>query len=130
MNIKHIVTANIFAHLPDGFQKRLAFNVADGAADFNQHHIGAGLFGQLVEAGFDLTGQVWHNLDSAAQIIAAALFGDNGGIDLAGGDVRFGREVNVNEPLVIAEVKISFGTVTGDKDLTMLVRRHGARIYV
>ncbi len=39
VDVKDVVTADILAHLADGFQEGLAFNVADGAADLNEQDV-------------------------------------------------------------------------------------------
>ena len=41
MYIKYVVTPDIVAHLAYGFEEGLAFDVADGAADFHQDNIRA-----------------------------------------------------------------------------------------
>ena len=43
MDIQHIVAADILAHLANGLQERQALDIADRAADLDDHHIGAGL---------------------------------------------------------------------------------------
>ncbi len=60
----------------------------------------------------------------------AALLGDDGLVDAAGGDVGELREVLVDEALVVPEVQVSLGPVVRDEDLAVLVGRHGPRVHV
>jgi hypothetical protein len=60
----------------------------------------------------------------------APLLGDHVGVDLAGGDVGHALEFGVEEPLVVAYVKVGLGAVVGDEHLPVLERVHGARIDV
>src|SRR5262249_3902506 len=69
-------------------------------------------------------------LDGAAEVVAAPLLGDDGGVDLAGGDVGGAGEVFVDEALVVTEVEIGLGAVVGDEDLAVLVGGHRPRIDV
>ena len=70
----------------------------------------------------DLVGDVRDDLDGAAEVVAAALLGDDRLVDPAGGDVGELGQVLVDEPLVVAEVEVRLGAVVGDEDLAVLVR--------
>ena len=70
------------------------------------------------------------DLDRAAEVVAAALLGDDGLVDAAGGDVGELGQVLVDEALVVTQVEVGLGAVVGDEDLAVLVRRHRARIHV
>ena len=71
-----------------------------------------------------------HNLDRFAEVGAFALLGDDGIVDFAGGDVvRFGG-VDIQEALVVTEVKVGLSTVFGDIALAVLVRVERARVDV
>jgi len=87
MNINNIAPAQIALQLADGLQKRLRLNVAYGAADFGNNHLGAGLLGHPEDSFLDLVGDVRNNLNGPAQVITAALLADNRPVDAAGGDV-------------------------------------------
>ena len=69
-----IFRAQFQAHLADGFEKRQRFDVADGAADFDDDHVDA--FGNFFDGGFDFVGDVRDDLHGFAEIIAAALFSE------------------------------------------------------
>ena len=71
-----------------------------------------------------------YDLHGLAQIVSAALLGDDLLIDAAGRQVVVASELGVGKALVVAEIEVGFGAVIGDKNLAMLERRHGARIDV
>ncbi len=39
VDVEHVVAADVFAELADGFEERQAFDVADGAADLGDEHV-------------------------------------------------------------------------------------------
>ena len=58
MDKQAVFAAHLMRNLPDRFQKRLALNIAGGAADFGNDHIGIGLFAHRIDKGFDLVGDM------------------------------------------------------------------------
>ena len=68
-----IGTPNFIANLSDGFKERLAFYVADGAADFDDDDLRVGLVGDLPHTVLDGVGDVGNDLDCAAQEVATPL---------------------------------------------------------
>ena len=78
----------------------------------------------------DLVGDVRDHLHGVAEVVAAPLLGDHRGVDLAGGDVGLGRQVGVEEALVVADVEVGLGAVVGDEDLAVLERVHRAGVDV
>jgi hypothetical protein len=70
------------------------------------------------------------DLHRLAEVIAAALLLDHLQIDTAGGVVVLARHARGREALVVAEVQIRLRAVIGHEDLTVLERRHRARIDV
>ena len=85
----YIFGAQLEAHLADGFEEWKRFDVANGAADFDQDDVHA--FGHFAEGGFDFVGDVRDDLHGFAEIIAAAFFGDDGFVEAAGGPVVVAR---------------------------------------
>ena len=75
------------AELADGFQERLAFNVADGAAHFDDGDLSVFGGGIAVEAALDLIRDVGDHLDGAAAEVAASFFLQDGPVNLSRGDV-------------------------------------------
>ena len=77
------------SHLPTSYgiwriasKKRQTFDIADRAADFDDHHI-ACLCATSHDRTFDLVGDMRNDLDGSAEIIAAAFLGDDGVINSA-----------------------------------------------
>ena len=70
------------------------------------------------------------DLNGFAEVVAAALLGDDLLVEAAGGPVVIARKFGVGEALVVAEVKVGLGAVVGDENLAVLEGRHGARIDV
>ena len=75
----------LVAELADRLQEGLAFDVANGAADFDDDDLSPARLRVLAHPGLDLVGDVRDGLDRAAQVIAPPLFGDHRLVDLAGG---------------------------------------------
>ena len=123
-----IVKARLELPLADGFQEGLALDVAHGAADFHQDDIH--ILGYLFHGALDFIRDVRDHLHGLAQVVAAALFLDDGVVDPAGGDGMVPRCGNRRETFVVAKIQIGFRAVVGDENLAVLERRHGARIHV
>ena len=71
-----------------------------------------------------------NDLHGFAEIVAAALLGDDLLVDAAGGEIVVAGEAGVGEALVVSKVEIGLGAIVGDKNLAMLKRRHGSGIDV
>ncbi len=122
MDVEHVAAADVLAHLADGLEEGQRLDIADRAADLDDDHVGAAVAGHALDALLDLVGDVRDDLDGAAEIVAAPLLGDDRLVDPARRDVRQLGQVLVDEPLVVAQVEVRFGTVIGDEDLAVLVR--------
>ena len=122
--------ADVDRELADRLEERQRLDVADGAADLGDHEVDVGRLGDQRDPLLDLVGDVRHDLDGRAEVVAAALAADHGVVDAAGGDVRGARRVGVGEALVVAEVEVGLGAVLGDEHLAVLVGRHRARVDV
>ena len=82
-----VAGADLMAELADGLQERLALNIADGAADLDDcdfRFIGIRI---RIETALDFVRDMRDNLNRAAAVVAAALFIQNGPVDLTGGYV-------------------------------------------
>src|SRR5262249_39115809 len=73
MQKKDVVSPHILAHLSDGLQERLTFNIADRAAYLADHYICAAGTSQSMNTLLDLVGDMRNDLDRAAQIFALSL---------------------------------------------------------
>jgi hypothetical protein len=71
--------------LPDGLEEGQRLDVADGAADLDDGHVDA--VGGLAHARLDLVGDVRDHLHRGAEVLAAALLGDDRLVDAPGGEV-------------------------------------------
>ena len=89
MDIDGVVARQVVADLPDRLEERQALDVADRAADLDQHEIEAVV--AVAHEFLDGVGDVRDDLDGGAEIVAAPLFGDDVLINAAGGDVVLRR---------------------------------------
>ena len=118
----------LVAELADRLEERQALDVADRAADLAQHEVDA-----LVAGGneiLDGVGDVRDDLHGGAEIVAAALFGDDLLVDAPGGDVVGLARRAPGKALIVAKIEIGFGAVVGDEHLAMLIGAHGPGIDI
>ena len=71
-----------------------------------------------------------NDLYGTSQIIAAALFIDNGQIDLACRHIGALRQIDINKTLIMAQIKVSLRAVVGNENLAVLIRAHRARVHI
>src|ERR1700684_1836884 len=109
MDEDHMAARQVVAELADSFEERQALDVADGAADLDQHEVDALV--ALEDEVLDRVGDVRNHLHRRAEIVAATLLGDQLLIDAAGGDVVLLVGAPPGEALVMAEVEVSLGAV-------------------
>ena len=86
MEIHHILPAHLLAHLTDGLQEGLGFNIPHGAANFSDDHVHRAGPAHPVDSVLDLIGNVGDDLDGAAQIVSAPLPVQHSPVHLARGD--------------------------------------------
>src|ERR1700691_2317982 len=128
MHVHGAVAAELVAELADGLEERQAFDVAHRAADLAQHEI---LAVQIaLDRLLDRVGHVRDDLHGGAEIFAAPLAPDDGGIDPARGQAVAAARGHTGIALVMAQIEVGFGAVIGDIDLAMLIGAHGAGIDV
>ena len=128
VDIDHVLLAGICLELPDGLQKRKAFDVADGAADFNNDNIHTGC--RQLNAILYLVGNVRNHLNGSPEVVTPPFFGYNCVIYFPGGKITILAQFGPGKPFIVPEIKICFGTIVGNKHLTVLKRIHGTRIHV
>ena len=78
---QHVARRLLLLELASRFYEREGFYVADGAADLRYDDVGARLVGQAAQARLDSFGDMGDHLHGAAQIVAAALAGDEALVD-------------------------------------------------
>ncbi len=128
MDVDRVLARQLVLELADRLEERQAFDVADRAADLDQHEI------VVVVAGkhelLDGIGDVRHDLDGRAEIIAAPLLGQDVLVDAPRGDVVGLGGRPAREAFVMAEIEIGLGAVIRHEDFAVLIRRHRAWIEV
>ena len=130
MQKNRVVVADFQREFADGLQKRQAFDVAGRAADFGDDDVGLGFFREHVDAVFDFVRDVRNHLDGLAEIFSLALVVQHGLINLAAREIVQARQLDVREPLVMAEVEVGLRAVVEHINFAVLIRRHRARIHV
>src|SRR6202008_149843 len=106
---QRVVAADVEAELTNRLEERHALDVADRAADFDEHDIDVAR--GAANRVLDLVGDVRDDLHGAAQVVAAALLLNDGQINLAGRPVAVPRRDHAREALVVAEVEVRLRSV-------------------
>ena len=83
-----------------------------------------------LDVQFDFVSNVRNDLHCPAEVIAATLFLDHALVYLPGGEIIAPAHLAADEALVMAQVKVGFRPVLGDKYLAVLKWTHGAGIHV
>ena len=128
VNEESVLGAEFQAHLTDGFEEGQGFDVANGATDFDDDDVDA--FGDALDAALDFVGDVGNDLNGLAEVVAAALFGEDGFVDAAGGPVIVASELGVSEALVVAKVEIGLGAIFGHENFAVLIGAHRTGINI
>ncbi len=130
VEVEHVLGPGLAADLTDRLQEGQRLDVADSAADLRDEDVAVRRLAGAAHPVLDLVRDVRDHLHGRSQVLATALLADDRVPDGAGGVVRRGAQVLVEEPLVVADVEIGLGAVLGDEDLTVLERAHRARVDV
>ena len=91
VNVDGVVLAENAAALTNGFEERRTFDIADRAADVDDHYVAFTV--ERKYAVFDLRGDVRNDLNGRAVVLASSLFRDDVGEHLPRGHVVFLAEV-------------------------------------
>src|SRR3979409_1497581 len=105
--MSRLAARQIVAELADRLEERQALDVADRAADLNQHEVDAVV--AVAPEILDRIGDGRDHLDGGAEVIAAPLLGEDLLIDAAGGDVVLPACRPAGEAFVMPEVEIGLG---------------------
>ena len=128
MDVDHVAARQIVAELADRLEERQALDVADRAADLDQHEVDPLV--ALDDEVLDGVGDMRDHLHRRAEKVAAPLLGDQLLIDAARGDVVLPVGVAAGEAFVMAEIEVGLGPVVGDEHFAVLGRAHRARVDV
>ena len=128
MDEHRVVPSEFLAHLADRLEKGERLDVAYGASHLHDHHVH--VIRDPANGVLDFARDVWDHLHGLAQVVAAALLGDDALIDAPRRAVVGAHHAGVREALVVPEVEIGLGAVIGNEDFAVLERTHGARVDV
>src|SRR4030042_3631127 len=128
MNIEHIFSSNIVPELSDRLEEWQTFNITNGSANLDDHHIVAIVY--RFYRLFNFISNVGYYLDCFPKIIPMPLLGNHIVVNLPCRIVIHLRCSYRCKPLVMYKVEVCLCTIIGDKDLTMLKRAQGARVNI
>ena len=130
VDIQGVLPSLFQPHLADSLDKGLAFNIADGAADFGDHHVRVGLLADPVDEMLDLIRHMGNDLHRGPQVSSLALPLEHIGEHLARGQVGILVQVLVDEAFIMPQVQVGLRAVLGHVNLPVLVGAHGTGIRV
>ncbi len=128
MDKQAVVSADLRRKLTDGLQKRLALNIADRAAHFNDRYVNIVL--PVIDTGFDFVGNMGDHLNRTPIVIAVALVLQDIPVNSARSNIAVLGQALVDKAFVMAKIQIRFRSVIGYENLSVLKRVHGARINI
>ena len=120
MDEHRVVPSEFLAHLADRLEKGERLDVAYGASHLHDHHVH--VIRDPANGVLDFARDVWDHLHGLAQVVAAALLGDDALIDAPRRAVVGAHHA--------AEVKVRLGPVVGHENFAVLEWRHRARIDI
>ena len=130
VDVVDVFPPHVVRHLPDRLQEGKALDVADRAADLDHHHVRVRFRRELHHLLLDHVGNVRNRLDGASQVLPKAFVGDDAAVHLSGGHAGGAGQLQIDEPLIVAQVHVRLRPIPSDKDLAVLVRGHGAGIDI
>ncbi len=130
VNKNRVISAFFVAHLPNRFQKRQTFDVADCAADFDDQNVRLFRFGHGANRHFYLVRNVRNDLNRLAEIIAAPFFFNDAQINSTARPIVRLRHLRVCKSLVMSQIQIGFRAVVRNVTFAVLKRRHRSRINI
>ena len=125
-----VFLAHLQGDLAHRLNEGLGLDIADGAADFGDDHVGIGFLANPIDEFLDLVGDVGDDLDGRTQVFAPAFLIQNVPVDLTCGKIGILVQVFVDEALIVPQIQIGFRAVFGDVNLSVLIGAHGARIHI
>jgi len=123
MDEENVVPALLVAELAQRLEEGKTLDIPDGATDLGDDNIDVrGCDAR--DAILDLVGDMGNHLHRLAEVISATFPLNHRRVNLAGGVVGVSREISVGKSLVVPEIQVGLGAITGDVDLAMLERAH------
>ena len=117
-------------HLPNGFDVRQGLDVTHRASNLSDDEIVVVFGSQNLDAALDLVGDVGNDLDGFAQVLPPTLFVNDALVNAACGDVVGLGCFHIQEPLIVAQIKVGFRPIHRDVTFSVLVWIQRARIHV
>lgn len=127
VNLEEVVLSGSASELSHRLNEWRRLDISDGSSKLDN----ADIWGLVGVVDWDLSntlypvldrvGQMWNDLNGAAEVITATLLLDNVLVDLAGCDVVLASEGDVEIALVVAEIKVDFTAVVKDEDFAVPV---------
>ena len=116
--------------LSDCLKERLAFDISDCSAYFDDSDMSFLIRKVSVELALDLICDMRDNLYGTSAVVSATFFLKNGPVDLTGCNIGIFIKILVNKSFVVTKVKVSFSAVLGNKYFTVLNGVHCSRVDI
>ena len=130
MDQNRIFMSDIQLELTDCLQKWLAFNISDGSTYLDDGNLGFLASIIAVKTALKFICDMRDNLNGSSTIIATAFFGKNRPVYFSGGHIALLCQAFVDETFIVSKVKVCFGSVICNEDLTVLDWVHRTRIDI
>ena len=125
-----VLSSDLQGYLSHCFNKRLAFNIADGTPDFGNDDVCVRFFTDLIDKFLDLVGDMRNDLHRGTQIFPSSFLIQHIPVHLAGCKVGVTVQILVDEPFIVTQIQIGFRSVLRHENLAVLIRAHGSRIHI
>lgn len=123
MDQAKVLVTDTELELTHGLNEGSRFDITDGTTQFNNTNIRLlsrvidGHSSDTLDPVLDSIRNVGYDLDSLAEIVTASLLLNNFTVDLASGNIVDTAQFNIQEPLIVAKIKVNLATVVKHKDL-------------
>jgi hypothetical protein len=127
VNLQKVSLPSTSFQLSHGLNEGRALDIANGATQFNDAHIGTlvGIVNRYscnpLDPVLNCIRKMRHNLDGLSQIVTPTLTLNYVLIYFAGGDVILAGECDIEIALVVPEVEVDFSAIIKDKDFPVPV---------
>ena len=125
-----ILMSDIQLKLTNGFHVRLALDIADSTANFDDRNLIVFCIWIAIETIFDFICNMRDDLNRMTAEIATALLVQDAPVNLSCCHVRTLVQTLIDKTLVVSKIQIGFCTVICYKYFAMLNWVHGSRIHI